>query len=87
LSKEKAHVDLWLKEAAPSTALRQWFGYDPARWEAFRRKYRAELEMHAGAVDEVRKHSSRGAVTLLFSARDAQHNNAIILRDFLRDHH
>ncbi|HZP59384.1 MAG TPA: DUF488 family protein [Opitutaceae bacterium] len=83
LSKEKARVDVWLKDVAPSAALRQWFGHDPAKWSAFKRRYFAELkEMDAAAL--VRKAAGGGRATLLFSAKDEDHNNAVALREFLR---
>jgi len=80
LSKDAAAVDLWLKDAAPSDRLRRWFGHDPARWDAFRRRYAAELdEKPATALAPLRS----GRVTLLFGARDAEHNNAVALAQWL----
>lgn len=83
LTKEAAAVDLWLKDVAPSTELRKWFGHKPERWAEFKRRYRNELEREeaAQALAEIR---SRRKVTLLFAAKDVQHNNAVALRDFLR---
>lgn len=83
LSKDKAKVDLWLKEIAPSTALRQWFNHDPERWDAFRRKYEHELKDNE-ALDELSKLVRRGRVTLLFAARDEHYNNAVVLEQLLR---
>lgn len=83
LSKEKAAVDAWLKELAPSAALRTWFGHDPARWEAFRVRYRRELAEQAHVLEQV-KGACRGAtVTLVFGAKDELHNNAVVLKEFL----
>ena len=85
LSKSTARVDLWLKEVAPSDALRRWFGHDPRRWEEFRRRYFAELEGKKDLVrvliDAEREH---GTVTLLYSARDALRNNAVALLEYLQ---
>ncbi len=83
VSKEKAHLDVWLKEVAPSTELRQWFNHDAAKWKEFKRRYHAELQDNP-ALDDLhallRKHKR---VTLLFGARDTEHNQAVALRDFL----
>jgi uncharacterized protein YeaO (DUF488 family) len=81
LSREEARVDQWLKGVAPSTELRRWFGHDPAKWPEFRNRYMAELA-HNPALEELRGlvHHNRH-VTLLFGARDTEHNNAVVLRD------
>jgi uncharacterized protein YeaO (DUF488 family) len=81
LKKENAHIDLWLKEAAPSAELRRWFGHDPARWDEFRRRYTAELDDNRTAFAPL--FAMRGAVTLLFGARDEKHNNAVALAEWL----
>jgi uncharacterized protein YeaO (DUF488 family) len=76
-------ADLWLKEAAPSGALRRWYGHDPRRWSAFRRKYRAELARRPEILkllDDLRR---RAPLTLLFGARDELRNNAVVLRELL----
>ncbi|HEX5043150.1 MAG TPA: DUF488 family protein [Candidatus Polarisedimenticolaceae bacterium] len=78
----KAHA--WLKEVAPSTQLRTWFGHRPERWEEFGRRYRRELEANASAWGPLLEAGSRGPVTLLYSARDTLHNGALVLRDFLQ---
>lgn len=85
LSKEKARVDLWFKDTAPSNELRKWFGHDPAKWDEFKKRYLAELRDNGGAVEELR-HALRGKkkVTLLYGARDEEHNEAVVLRDFLK---
>lgn len=85
LRKTEAAVDRWLKDLAPSPALRQWFAHDPARWEEFRRRYRAELRGHAEELDELRALARERPLTLLFAARDQKHNNAIALREILLD--
>jgi uncharacterized protein YeaO (DUF488 family) len=81
--KAEAHIDLWLKEVAPSAALRKWFGHDPARWDEFRRRYGAELREAGDAVEELRRLLAKGPVTLLYSAHDEAHNQAVVLRDYL----
>ncbi len=86
LSKERAAVDMWLKNIAPSPELRRWFGHDPAKWEEFRKRYWAELEQNRDAVDELRKKSRAGTVTLVYAARDEQHNGALALSEFLKRH-
>lgn len=83
LRKENAAVDRWLKEIAPSSELRQWFGHDPVRWPEFRRRYTAELRQHVAALDEVRELAKQGTVTLVFGAHDEQHNDAVVLREVL----
>ena len=83
LRKEDAHIDLWLKEVAPSTTLRQWFGHDPARWEEFRHRYRVELARNHEPVEQLRARARSGTLTLVYSARDEQHNQAVVLRELL----
>jgi len=84
MKRDEAGVDLWLKDVAPSAELRRWFGHDPARWPEFRDRYRAELAGNA-AMDHLRAITKQGPlVTLLFGAKDTEHNNAVALRDFLR---
>jgi uncharacterized protein YeaO (DUF488 family) len=83
LSREKAHIDEWLKEIAPSDGLRKWFGHDPSRWEEFRERYRDELKGHGGILDRLRAEGKKGRVTLLFAAKDVEHNNAVIIRELL----
>jgi uncharacterized protein YeaO (DUF488 family) len=86
LSKENAAVDLWLKDVAPSTELRQWFGHDPAKWNEFRRKYSAELATRAGEVAQIRALARRRRVTLVYGARDTEHNDAVVLLGYLESH-
>ncbi|GCE07934.1 DUF488 domain-containing protein [Dictyobacter aurantiacus] len=85
LSKERAHIDLWLKEVAPSHELRTWFGHDPEKWEEFRRRYEAELASGEArkAFSTLRDLARQGPLTLVFAARDDQHTNAVVLRDLL----
>jgi uncharacterized protein YeaO (DUF488 family) len=81
--KADAAIDRWLKEIAPSIALRRWFGHDPARWNEFVRRYKAELAEHRDLLGELRDIARRNAVTLVFAARDEEHNEAVVLRDLL----
>ena len=85
ISKEKAKIDLWLKEIAPSTDLRKWFGHDPQRWEEFRRRYHAELAANPEAVGELKKAArDQAAITLVYGARDETHNDAVALLEYLQ---
>lgn len=83
VTKEEAALDLWLKGIGPSTALRKWFGHEPERWEAFRVRYRDELKEHEAELQELRRHAEKGRLTLLFGARDEQHNQAVVVREVL----
>jgi uncharacterized protein YeaO (DUF488 family) len=84
LTKEKAAVDVWLKEVAPSTALRKWFGHDPERWTEFRQRYGEELRENSEAVSALRALTREGPVTLVYGAHDEEHNNAVALLARLR---
>jgi len=83
LSKAKAALDDWMKEIAPSTELRQWFGHDPARWKEFQRRYRTELREHGEELDRLRDIAKTRTLTLVYGARDEEHNDAVVLRDVL----
>lgn len=83
LRKEDAHLDHWAKEIAPSAELRRWFGHDPDKWPEFRRRYEAELQKNEGAVKALRECIGKSPATFLFAAKDADRNNAVVLRDFL----
>lgn len=83
LTKERACVDVWLKDIAPSTELRKWFGHDPAKWEQFRERYHRELEANVNLVSLLKEKLKGGAVTLLFAAKDAEHNEAVALQEWL----
>ena len=83
MKKEAVAADAWMKEVAPSTELRRWFGHQVERWEEFRRRYREELDANPGAWEPILDAERRGAVTLLYSAHDAEHNGALVLRDYL----
>lgn len=83
IRKSAAAIDLWIKDVAPSTALREWFGHDPARWLEFRRRYAAELRGHRDELAGLHALARRKTVTLVFAARDERHNDAVVLRDVL----
>ena len=85
IKKEELHLDLWLRELGPSTPLRKWFGHDPRRWEEFQRRYRAELQQpeQQARLNEISSMARKGPVTLLYSARDEEHNQAVVLRNVL----
>ena len=83
LSKEDARIDAWLKDLAPSDDLRRWFGHDVERWDEFRERYWQELEEQQAALEELARQANDGRVTLLYGARDTEHNNAVALRDYL----
>lgn len=86
LRKDRAALTLWLKEIAPSTELREWFGHDPARWTEFGHRYRAELTRNDEAVAQLADLSKLGPLTLLYAAHDTEHNHAIVLSAYLNDH-
>jgi uncharacterized protein YeaO (DUF488 family) len=86
LTKERAAVDLWLKDVAPSPELRKWFGHDPARWEQFQGRYRRELREKQDAVRVLKQKAKEGTVTLVYAARDEEHNGALVLKRFLQGH-
>lgn len=83
VTKAAAAIDQWMKEIAPSTELRKWFGHDPARWREFRRRYAAELRKRPDELRSLRGQARRGPITLVYSARDETHNDAVVLRDIL----
>ena len=86
LTKERAAVNLWLKDVAPSPELRKWFGHDPARWEQFQERYRQELREKKDAVQLLKQKEKEGTVTLVYAARDEGHNAALVLFRFLQGH-
>ncbi|MEO7478252.1 MAG: DUF488 domain-containing protein [Lysobacteraceae bacterium] len=83
VTKSAAHIDLWLKEIAPTTDLRKWFGHDPSRWDEFQVRYRDELEHNPEPVEHILECARKGSVTLVFSARDVEHNDAVVLKSYL----
>ena len=83
VTKAKARIDVWLKDVAPSTQLRKWFGHDPGKWTEFQQRYRAELK-GSEALAELRKLAREGHVTLVYGAKDEEHNDAVVLAKLLR---
>lgn len=83
LTKDAAHLDAWVKDVAPSTDLRKWFGHDPGRWEEFRRRYAAELVGNP-AFGALAERARQEDITLVYGARDTEHNQAVVLRDLLQ---
>jgi uncharacterized protein YeaO (DUF488 family) len=84
VARERARLDEWARELAPSTELRRWFGHEPERFAEFRRRYAAELEAQSKKLEELRSRARRGTLTLVYAARDTEHNDAVVLADILR---
>ena len=86
ISKEKAKLDLWMKEVAPSNVLRKWFAHDPERWEEFQTKYKQELKDKKEFLKEIKNdEKEKSTITLVYGAKDEEHNNAVVLKDLLAD--
>jgi uncharacterized protein YeaO (DUF488 family) len=83
--KENLKMNSWLKEVAPSNELRRWFGHDPEKWNEFQRRYRSELDANPSAWKPLLESMKQGNVTLLYSARDTEHNNAVVLKSYLEE--
>ncbi len=83
VKKADAAIDHWMKEVSPSTELRHWFAHDAARWKEFRHRYLQELKSHQEQVDQLRGLAKHGVITLIYAARDQDHNEAVVLRDYL----
>ena len=83
ITKDDLKVDAWLKEVAPSTDLRKWFGHDPKKWDEFKRRYGRELEPHAAALKQLVERARAGRVTLVFGAKDSEHNQAVVIKEHL----
>jgi uncharacterized protein YeaO (DUF488 family) len=83
VSKDRAKIDLWLKDVAPSTELRKWFGHDPERWQQFRRRYAAELKEKVDVIKMLKQKAKKGRVTFVYAAHDEEHNGALALKEFL----
>ena len=83
ITKDELRIDAWRKDLAPSTGLRKWFAHDPKKWDAFKERYGRELEQHADALDELLAQAKAGRVTLVFGARDTEHNQAVALKEYL----
>ncbi|NRO98840.1 DUF488 family protein [Paraburkholderia sp. NMBU_R16] len=83
IRKDALRIEQWLRDVAPSNELRRWFGHDPQRWDAFIERYRAELDANRAAWEPLLEAASHGPVTLVYGARDPEHNQAVALRDYL----
>ena len=83
VNKNKARIDQWLKDIAPSTSLRKWFAHDPGKWKEFKKRYAAQLDAHHEQVEKLVREAKKRTVTLLFSAKDTEHNNAVALKDYI----
>ena len=83
IKKEAARIDEWLKDIAPSDGLRKWFAHDPAKWDEFKDRYQRELKKNVQPLEHLRKETEQGKVTLLFAAKDTEHNNAVVLKNIL----
>src|SRR5579871_3865839 len=83
ISKTDLRIDAWLKDVAPSDALRRWFSHDPKKWPEFQQRYFAELDSHPEACDPIRSAARHGPVTLVYSSHDTEHNNAVALKEYL----
>ncbi len=86
LTKERVAADEWLKELAPSTELRKWFGHDPQKWTEFRKRYDAELKAKKDLIADIIKKAHHEKVTLLYGAKDQEHNEAVVLLDYIKKH-
>ncbi|MGH8479513.1 MAG: DUF488 domain-containing protein [Gammaproteobacteria bacterium] len=84
LTKLRAKIDLWLKDVAPSTELRRWFGHDPDKWDEFRRRYQKELKENNDLIKLLKRKAKAGTITLIYAARDEEHNGALVLKRFLQ---
>lgn len=84
IKKEELRVDEWLKEIAPSDELRKWFAHDPAKWTEFKKRYHRELREKATLIDSLTRQAKHGILTLLYSAKDEKHNNAVVLQEMIQ---
>jgi uncharacterized protein YeaO (DUF488 family) len=85
IKKEELKMKAWLKNVAPSPELRKWFAHDPAKWQEFQKRYRAELKANPDSWEPILEAAQQGDVTLLYSARDTEHNSAVLLQEFLQE--
>jgi len=84
LTKLQGKIDLWLKDVAPSTELRRWFGHDPKKWDEFRQRYQKELKQKDEPINLLKRKARSGTITLIYAARDEDHNAALVLQQFLQ---
>jgi len=85
LTKEKAKVDVWLKDIAPTTELRKWFNHEPSKWPEFKKKYWAEISKNTDALSVLEKHLANGKVTIVYGAKDEEHNDAVVIKQYLNE--
>lgn len=85
IKKDEAKIDEWMKDIAPSDELRKWFSHEPSKWEEFKRRYREELKKNHSLIERLSLESKIGTVTLLFAAKDEEHNNAVVLKEVIED--
>jgi uncharacterized protein YeaO (DUF488 family) len=85
VSKQKAAIDVWLREIAPSPELRKWYGHDVSKWDEFRRRYRAELDQRGTLIDELKQKLGDGPATFVFAAKDPEHSSALVLKEYVED--
>ncbi|MDE2590854.1 MAG: DUF488 domain-containing protein [Patescibacteria group bacterium] len=83
LTKEKAKIDVWLKDIAPSTELREWFGHDPVKWSEFKKRYLTEIKSNSTAMSQLEELLKKGKVTLVYAAKDKEYNDAVVLQEYL----
>lgn len=83
IKKDEAKIDEWLKDIAPSNELRQWFSHDPSKWEEFKKRYKKELKNKSEMLEMIREKAIKRTITLLFAAKDMEHNNAVVLKEIL----
>jgi uncharacterized protein YeaO (DUF488 family) len=84
LTRQRAKIDLWLKDVAPSAELRRWFGHDPDKWDEFRRRYQKELKDNNDLTKLLKRKAKAGTISLIYAARDEEHNGALVLQGFLQ---
>lgn len=85
IKKEKAGIDEWLKDIAPSNELRKWFSHDPSKWQEFRDRYKKDLKNKQGLIEKIMTEIKKGPVTILYSAKDVEHNNARVLKEVIEE--
>lgn len=83
LTKDKAGIDVWLKDIAPSAELRKWFNHDPAKWPEFKKRFHKELDHNKSSVDQLKKIADSGKIVIVYGAKDQQHNNAVVIAEYL----
>jgi uncharacterized protein YeaO (DUF488 family) len=83
LTKEKASIDLWIKEIAPTTELRKWFGHEEDKWDGFKKRYKQELQKNFESVEQLIQELKSGMVTLVYGAKDTEHNDAVVLKEYI----